>query len=127
MPGLGSLKVLVPGQASGSSWMMARPGPPTAPAGALTSGPEPGGHRGAAELELHLAGVDHNAVVGVEVAGADDAGGVVAPHQQVVGVGGLRRFHLHAPALAPYAFVHVILFILVILQAAVLPQARREL
>lgn len=70
-------------------------------AGPLTSGPQLGGRGAAAEPEPDLAGVDHNAVVGVEVAGADDARGTVAPHQQVVGVGGLAGFHLNAPPLAP--------------------------
>lgn len=67
----------------------------------LTGGPEPGGCGGAAQPELHLAGVHHDAVIGVEVAGADDAGSAVAPHQQVVGMGGLAGFHLDGPALAP--------------------------
>lgn len=65
----------------------------------LTRQAEPCGCRGAAWPELDLAGVDYNAVVGVEVAGADNAGGAVALHQQVVGVGGLAGFHLDAPTL----------------------------
>lgn len=65
----------------------------------LTRQAEPGGCWGAAWSELDLAGVDYNAVIGVEVAGADNAGGAVALHQQVVGVGGLAGFHLDAPAL----------------------------
>lgn len=91
--------------------------------GTLTGGPEPGGRRGGAQPELDLAGVHHDAVVGVEVAGADDAGGAVAPHQQVVGVGGLGSFHLDAPALGPGAFVQVFLLVLILFCGPVLPQA----
>lgn len=76
------------------------------PAGAaLTSGPELRGCGAVAQPEVHVAGVHHDVVVGVEVAGADDAGGAVAPHQQVVGVRGLGGFHLDAPALAPRVLI----------------------
>lgn len=98
----------------------------TGPGAELTGGPQLGGRGAAAEPELHVAGVDHDAVVWAEVAGADDAGGTAAPHQQVVGVRGLAGFHLDAPALAPRVFVQVFLFVLVLFQGPVLPQAGRR-
>lgn len=53
----------------------------------LTSGPKLGGRRGAAQPELHLAGIDHDAVIGVQVARTDHSWHcVVTPHQQVLGV-----------------------------------------
>lgn len=82
---------------------------------ALTGGPQTGGDGGAAQPELHLAGVDHDTVVGAEVAGVDNAGRVVASHQQVVGVGGLAGFHLKVPTLDPHAFIQVFLFVLIVI------------
>ena len=53
----------------------------------LTSGPKLGGCRGVAQSEFNLAGVDHDAVIGVQVACADHARHcVVTSHQQVLGV-----------------------------------------
>lgn len=59
----------------------ARKNHPTQPAkSGLTWGQEAVLRRGLSQLHLHLAGIDHNVVCGAEVAGADDAGGVIAPH-----------------------------------------------